>query len=624
MPEMTVQQAYQLAANHHQASRVREAEGYCRQILQQQPAHVDTLLLLARIAHESGRVAEATELLRRVVALRPNIPEAHSNLGTMLALSGNLDQAIPEFRAALALRPDMPAVHCNLGNALRGKEDVAGAIAEYREAIRLRPDYADAHNNLAGLLQATGQKEQAMESFRVVASLRPNDADAAFNFAKASSTAGKTEPAIAAFRRAIELRSDFLDAISELLIALGHKGMVDEAISLARRAVALRPDLSHTHNNLGWVLQKKELFNEAAAEYQRAIELQPEYPEAYNNLGSVLFEAARFHEAIDALQKALSFQPDYAAIASNIGMMMLTVGDFEHGWPLYEARRRVIPVSLDRDSSKPRWDGSDLAGKRIVIQSEQGFGDSIQFVRYVPLVQARGGRVILQCQPALTRIFSSIQGAEQILGDNDPLPEFEVHTRLLSLPAIFKTSLESIPADIPYLHADPALVNYWRQRLGNEPSGLKVGVSWAGSPTHPQDRNRSLSLAALAPLAQVPNIRFYCIQKGEAAKQAQSPPAAMNLTDWTNDLNDFADTAALATNLDLVITVDSAVAHLVGALGIQTWVFIQFIPDWRWLLDRDDSPWYPTIRLFRQPRRWDWERPIQHVAEELAHLTDRD
>jgi tetratricopeptide (TPR) repeat protein len=620
MPQMTVQEGYELAAREHAAGKVGEAEEICRQILSQQPAHVDTLLLLARIAHESRRVGEAIELLRRVVALRPDIPEAHSNLGTMLAMAGKFDESIASFRSATALRPDTPAFHSNLGNALRGKGDRIGAIAEYRESIRLRPDYADAWNNLAGLLESCGQKEQAAEAFGKVAALRPADADASYNFAKASAA---TDQAIAAYQHAIELRPNFLEAIMELLVVLGNKGRIDEAIELGRRAVVLRPDLSATHNNLGWALQKKELFNEAAAEYQRAIELQPEYPEAYNNLGSVLFEAARFGEAIRALQKALSFQPDHAAIAANIGIMMLTVGEFEHGWPLYEGRRHVIPVSLDRRSQKPRWDGSDLAGKRIVIQSEQGFGDTIQFARYVPLVRNRGGRVTLQCQPDLTKIFRTLEGVEEVISDKDPLPDFDVHTRLLSLPGLFRTNLNSIPNKVPYLFADPTLVEHWRQRIASEPPELKVGLSWAGSPTHPQDHHRSLRLAALAPLAGVPNVRFYSLQKGDAGRQALSPPPGMGMTDWTADLRDFADTAALAKNLDLVIMVDSAVAHLTGALGVPTWVLVQHIPDWRWLLNRTDSPWYPTMRLFRQPRRWDWETPIRQMAEELRYFSSR-
>ena len=617
MPEMTLQQGFQLAAEQHAAGRVRDAEAYCRQILKQYPDHIDTLLLLARIAHESRRTAEAIELLRKVVALRPSIPEARSNLGTLLAMTGNFDEAISEFHSALSLRPGDPAFHNNLGNAFRGKGDDASAIEQYRRAIAVRPDYADAHNNLAGLLGAAGRHEQAIEGFRAVVHLRPTDADAAYNLAKALSTAGKVDQAVPVFRRSIELRPDFLDAISELLIALGNKGAVQEATSLARRAVALRPDLAHTHNNLGWILQKQEQFEEAAAEYRRAIELRPQYAEARNNLGSVLFEAGRFHQAIEALQTALSFDPNHAAIASNIGIMLLTVGDFERGWPVYEARRRVIPVSLDNDTSKPRWDGPDLTGKTIVIQSEQGFGDSIQFARYIPMVAARGGRVILQCPPGLKRVFSTVAGAEQVLADHEPLPAFDVHTRLLSLPGIFHTDLHSIPANVPYLHPEPELVEQWRHRIAAEPPALKVGLSWAGNPTHPQDHHRSIPLASFAPLAQAPGVRFYSLQKVDSARQAQSPPPGMKLTDWTADLRDFADTAALAQNLDLVITVDSAVAHLVGALGLRVWVLVQHIPDWRWLLERSDSPWYPTMRLFRQSKRYDWATTIAQVAGEL-------
>jgi len=335
-----------------------------------------------------------------------------------------------------------------------------------------------------------------------------------------------------------------------------------------------------------------------------------------------LWDIGSFAEGRQELAKALDLQPGYAAIEANLGMMMLTLGEFEHGWKKYECREKVIPVSLDNHPS-PRWDGSNLDGRRIIIQSEQGFGDTIQFVRYLPMVAARGGRVILQCPPQLQRLLSHLPHVERVIGQDEPLPEFEVRSRLLNLPGFFNSNLQTIPAEVPYLFPEASFVQRWRERLAAQPPGLKIGLSWAGSPDHPLDRQRSISLASLAGLAQVGGVQFYSLQKGSAGRQVENPPAGLSIVDWTADLVDFADTAALVSNLDLVISVDSAVAHLTGALGVPVWILVQFVADWRWLLDRSDSPWYPSAKLFRQSVRGDWSQPIAQLAAGLGAMISR-
>jgi Tfp pilus assembly protein PilF len=430
---------------------------------------------------------------------------------------------------------------------------------------------------------------------------------------------GPSDEAIAALEKALVLRPGYPEVLDVIGVALSYRDRLEEALAASRQATAAMPDSAITHNNLGTVLQKCELPEEAVAEYRKALELSKGYPEAQNNLGSALWDSGYFEEGCRELAKGLELQPGYSAIEANLGMMMLTLGDFESGWKRYEARQKLIPVSLDHHPSA-EWDGSDLHGKRIIIQPEQGFGDTIQFARYVPMVAGRGGRVILLCQPELRRILSTLNGVERVVGQDEPLPEFEIRTRLMSLPGIFKSNLETIPGDVPYLCPEAGLVARWRERLAKETDGLKIGLAWAGSPTHPLDRQRSVGLTDLRGLGRVEGVRFFSLQKGTAGRQLPEVAGDLHITDWTGELNDFADTAALVANLDLVISVDSAVAHLTGAMGVPAWVLVQFAPDWRWLLNRTDSPWYPGMKLYRQSRRADWSTPIAQMIEQLTLL----
>ena len=305
----------------------------------------------------------------------------------------------------------------------------------------------------------------------------------------------------------------------------------------------------------------------------------------------------------------------------SLALALLLQGRFAEGWEAYESRRQIRRIARDPGFVQPFWDGSPLGGRRILLTSEQGFGDTIQFVRYAPLVAARGGRVLLQCKPELKRLLAGQCGIEQVVTPGDATPAFDVWCLLMSLPHLLGTTLQTIPAQVPYLTPDPHLIDKWGKRTAHEPAGLKVGLVWAGGAHNKNDRVRSLSLGALAPLAQVPGVRFYSLQKGAASDQARTPPAGMEMTDWTPELADFADTAALVANLDLVISVDTAVAHLAGAIGKPVWVLLPLSPDFRWLLNRDDSPWYPTVRLFRQPTRGDWASVIERVRRALHQLS---
>jgi hypothetical protein len=296
----------------------------------------------------------------------------------------------------------------------------------------------------------------------------------------------------------------------------------------------------------------------------------------------------------------------------------LLLGDYPNGWRGYETRWRIPESFPPRDFRQPVWDGSDISGKTVLLHAEQGFGDTIQFCRYAPLVAERGATVIVECQPPLAALLQTLAGVKQVVPRGEPLPDFDLQCPLLGLPLRFGTTVETTPARVPYLHADEQRVARWREKIG-QGDGLRVGIAWAGAAGYGNDQRRSLTLSSFAPLAQIEGIRWYSLQKGDAAKQAEHPRQGMHLFDFTSDLNDFADTAALIANLDLLICVDTAVAHLGGALGKPVWTMLPFCPDWRWMLGREDSPWYPTMRLFRQPTRGDWLSVMQRIRGELQN-----
>jgi tetratricopeptide (TPR) repeat protein len=585
MAQLTIQQAFDLALQHHQAGRLQEAEQLYRQVLAQQPERADAMHNLGLIAHQVGRNDVAVELIRRAIVLNPNNAEAYNNLGNVLKNKGEFDDAIDAYRRAIALNPNFPEVHSNLGNALKDKGQLEEAIAAYRQAIALNPNLPGVHNNLGNALKDKGQLDEA----------------------------------IAAYRQAIALNPNFPEVHSNLGNALKDKGQLEEAIAAYRRAIALRPNYAEAHSNLGNALKERGQLDEAIAAYRRAIALRPNYAEAHNNLGGVLIDQGRLDEAIAAYRRAIAFRPGYPEAHSNLSLSLLTSGDFQQGWEEHEWRWKCKDFSSPRRNfAQGQWDGCPLENRTILLHAEQGAGDAIQFIRYLPLVAQRGGRIIIECHTELQRLFRTMAGSHQVMAPTQPMPAFDLHCPLVSLPRVFGTNLGNIPKDVPYLHPDAEDAGRWQHRPGEQAPAVKVGLGWAGNPRHKNDRNRSIKLARLAPLGQLPGVRFFSLQKGAAAAEAKTPPPGMELVDWTEELKDFADTAALIANLDLVIAVDTAVVHLAGAMGKPVWTLLPFNSDWRWLLERQDSPWYPTMRLFRQPSRGDWDGVMTRVVEALS------
>jgi tetratricopeptide (TPR) repeat protein len=580
---MTIDEAFNLAVEHQSAGRLGEAESVCRQILQIDPQYAQAIHLLGVLAHLSGRNDLALDLINRSIAIQPHSAEFYVNQGVTLNALGRLGESIVAYRHAAALAPKLPEAQFSLGGVLVAASRPAEAEACFRRALLLRPQYPEAANNLGTLRYERRELNEAIELYK----------------------------------QAIAHRPIYHEAYNNLGNAYFDKGEFDKALDAFRRSARSKPDYSDAYNNIGRVQVQQNDLNEAVESFQRAIALQPDHAQAHANLVNALYRMCRMEEAIAQGRRAISVDPKFATPHWNLGLCLLCNGQFEEGWKEYVWRTEVPELhGLMREFAEPPWDGSDLAGKRILLHAEQGFGDTIQFIRYLPMVQARGGKVMFDCRRELMGLFNRCFKVEEPLMPDQPLPEFDVHCPLLSLPKFMNTNLGNIPADVPYLFADPRRGMQWRERL-SEHGGLKVGLVWAGRPEHPLDRFRSLPLSALAPLAGVSDVVFFSLQNGKESAQTKNPPAGMKLIDFSDDLSDFEETVALISNLDLVIAVDTSVAHLAGAMAKPVWLLLPFSPDWRWVLHRTDSPWYPTMRLFRQSKFDDWASVFASVAEAL-------
>jgi tetratricopeptide (TPR) repeat protein len=496
------------------------------------------------------------------------------------------------------------------------------AEAIYRQILTADPRHADALHLLGVIASQVGRQDVAVDLIGQAIAVDGRQADYFANFGVALAELGRLDEATVAYQRAISLNPRAAGAFNNLGNAFQRKGVINAAVSCFQQAITLKADFADPHYNLGNISLAAGRLEKAVAHYRQALALRPDWPVVFNNLGNALCALGEFDIATDTARQALALHPADPLAHWNFGLMLLRTGDLPRGLAEYEWRWQTKELGLSRAPFRqPQWDGSDLNGRRILLYSEQGFGDTLQFIRYLPMVKARGGQIIVACQPELLGLLQQIDGVEQRVAAGQPAPEFDVHCPLASLPAALNTELATIPADVPYLHADNDRTSRWRERLASL-HGLKVGLAWAGRASHPHDLRRSMSLEKLAPLAQVPGVTLISLQKGVASSQAQTArTAGVNLIDWTDELKDFSDTAALIANLDLIITVDTAVAHLGGAMGKPVWVLLPIVPDWRWMLHREDSPWYPTLRLFRQAKYEDWSAPVTRVTEELGKLS---
>jgi tetratricopeptide (TPR) repeat protein len=601
-----------------------------------------------------GRLPEAIASFERALALDPRHADARFNLGNACRALGRLDEAVAAYEAVIAAVPGHVGARSNLGAVLLALGQPEAALAALQTAIQLDGASAEARYNIGCVLNRLGRTEEAVASFDAALALRPGYAEAAMNRGVALADAGRHEEAVTSFDRALELRPDYVEAHDNRGAALRELGRLDEALAAHERALAIRPD-ADGHAHVAVALQKLGRLDEALAAYDQALALDPRHADALYNRGIALRDAGRYREAVTAFETAIAARPNNEAVHNSWGAMLhglnrypeavdhydraialssnsgeawwnkalalLTLGDFAAGWPLYEWRFRKSKLrTTHRDYGCPRWDGSQpLDGKTILLHGEQGLGDSIQFCRYAALVAARGGRVVLEIDKPLMALFAPLEGVSEIIESDAPLPVIDFHCPLMSLPMAFGTEIDSIPAAPSYLVAEERKIAAWQARLG-ERVRPRVGLVWSGNPQHQNDRNRSLSLARL--LEHLPDGGNYVSLQKELRGEDRDILDRDGRVRFVGDgLTDFTETAALSRLMDVVVSVDTSVAHLAGALGVPVLLLVPFAPDWRWMLDRVDSPWYPSFRLLRQREPGDWSWPLDEVARSVGRLT---
>jgi tetratricopeptide (TPR) repeat protein len=580
---MNAFEALSKALAHQQAGQYAQAEQLCRAVLAVDPRQPDAWHLLGLVSHATGRSDLGLEYLREALRLKPDFTDAHYNLGKVLQDTGHLDDAVRSYQRCLELRPDFAEAHYNLGNAFNAMKNPQAAADRFRAAIRIRAGYLKALNNLGKTLIDLDQHTEAAEILQQAVQLKPN----------------------------------YASGLCNLGSALRNLGHLDESVAACQKANTLEPGSCLA--SLGAALLDQGKFAEAEAAFRESISRQPENDEAYRNMAVVCLRQGNIAEAMQWNERALDVMPDSPETHLLRSMLWLRQGDFDRGWPEYEWRWRCKEFSA-RAPRRPPWDGSPVLSGTLLLHAEQGFGDTLQFIRYAPLVKDRAKTVILRCSKKLIPLLSTCRGIDQFLPDDAPLPAFGAEVPLMSLPRALKTTLQTIPAAVPYLSADAALVERWRSQLPTR--GSKIGIVWQGNPKYKDDQSRSFPLAQLAPLAQIENVQLISLQKGYGTEQLAAVRDAFPVVELPPDFDEmggaFLDTAAVMMNLDLVISPDTAIAHLAGALGVPVWLATSYMPEWRWLLDRADTPWYPTMRLFRQTKINHWPDVFERMAEELG------
>jgi tetratricopeptide (TPR) repeat protein len=585
-----------------------------------EPQQPDALVSSAAALRALGRSEEA--LARASAALvRQPTPEAHCQQGGALRDLGRLGEAVASFDRAIALDPKCVDAHNGRGITLRQLERTTEALASFERALALRPAAAELHNNRGNVLRHLKRLPEALASLERAVELQPRFAAAYNNRGLVLQALQRYEEARASYAQALALKADYADAFLNLG-ALQYE-LVQPAAALAswQRALALAPGLKGIHGNLSSALRDLERPEEALAESELALSEDPASPVNHCNRGNALFDLGRFAEAIASYERAIERDAQCALAHFNMGLCLLLRGELGEGLRRYEWRKRL--GSYPRAASfAPAWSGGEeIAGKRLYVYADHGLGDTIQFCRYASLAAHRGAQVVLAVQPQLTELLRELDPRVRIVALGEQPDRCDFQCALTSLPLAFGTTLARIPASVPYLAAEPLRVARWGRLLGE--TGLKVGIVWQGSRKR-IDVGRSVPLEMFARLARIPGVRLISLQKGTARDQLRSASPALEVEGLGEDFDAgpqaFLDSAAVMTQLDLIVSCDTAPAHLAGALGRPTWIAVKHVPDWRWLLERTDCPWYPSVRLFRQSRRGDWEGVFTALETELASL----
>jgi tetratricopeptide (TPR) repeat protein len=647
---------------HHQRGQLAEAERIYRQVLDLDPHHADSLHLLGVLAHQVGRNDIAIELIRKAIAtdkrpaayhsnlgtayqalcrmeeaaacyeraltLDPELAEAQMNLGVVLEAQGKRELAEARFRRALALRPNLAEAHVNLGNIQQAQGKLEEAVASHKRAMALKPEFAEACFNHANALQAQGKLEEAVASYQRALILKPGMAEAHGNLGNARLAQNKLDDAEACYTQALTLKPNYAEAWYNLGNLRQAQDRLAEAAACYERAIALKPQLPEAHYNLGNTLHTLDRLDEAAASFERALAIRPEYAEAHYNLGCVLEDLGRLDEALARIARALEIKPDYSQARFGQALAQLQNGEFTTGWRNYECRWQ----SIDHDTpwrayTEPIWSGERLASGRLLVWGEQGIGDEIQFAGLIPDAIRSGNRITLDCDARLKPLFARSFPEVEVVSGCGPAEankaEIAAHLPAGSLPGLFRRTEAAFAATTsPYLKADP--VEQERFRANYDDGRKLIGLAWH-TRNQKTGRKRSIALKNFASLFALSGIRWISLQYGDFDDLEQQAAATNAPSLIDRSVDQFVDIdrfAAQVAAMDQVITIDNSTAHLAAALGLPVCLLLPYAADWRWLEARTDSPWYPTLRIFRQPKIGDWESVVESVRNMLGGSED--
>lgn len=608
------------AFRYHQAGLLPEAEQAYLDILKADKRNAHALWLLGTLYLQTNQPERSVECLERALRLEPDNPEILNNIGLALRALGRLDDAKAKYEKAVRVNPHHVQALNNLGSLFYELGNWSEAVRWAERALTVNPKDASAHYNLGNALRAQEKRSDAIAHYEHALHLQPNYVDALVNLGITLCAEDRPDEAIAQFQQALHLVPDHLQALNNLANALRDKGRFEEAVSLYERVLKLKPDYPEALMNFGVALRDQGKAQEAIQTYEQALRMKPGLAEALVNTGVALQDLGRWEEAVVKHEEALALKAHLVDAQWNMALALLALGRYPEGWALYES-------GLSKKNKRPavfttkKWDGSVFSGKRLLIWCEQGLGDSLQFIRYVPMCKAKGGKVVVLCPQPLARLFRNTTGVDEVVGAIHE-SDFDYQIAMMSLPYVFGTTRDTIPADIPYVHVSHEARGKWApQFLGSKQ--FRVGLVWAGNPVehvvqaHLIDQRRSLKLSQMMPILDTRDVQFYSLQMGKAAGQIDELGFRDKIVDLMPAVHDLMDTAAIIENLDLVISVDTSVVHLAGALGKPVWVLSRFDACWRWLQNHETNPWYPTARVFGQSSPGDWETVIGQVAGAL-------
>ena len=639
----------QQAVGLHQTGQLAQAATLYRHILKITPNDPHILHLSGVVAYQQQHYAQAEKWLQKAIGLNNNVADFYMHLGLVLHAQQKYDKAIQTYQHALQLQPHVAEIYNNLAASFRATQQLDAAVQCYQQAVQLNSNYVEAYYNLGTTLELQQQRQAAITTYHQVVTLNPQHVNAWHRLGNVFRQQQQFNEAIQCYQNVLKLTPNAPEVHNNLGLIYQSQNQLDIAQQHLQQAIQLNPKFAEAYNNLGSVLKAQTHFEQAIVHFQHAIQLKPNYVEAHYNLGNVFAaqmnyaQAVHYYQqaikadksyapayhnmgvmydkqnqmeaAIDSYQHALHYQPDAAETHFDYAVALLKQGQFLEGWSEYEWRFKLGKGNYPC-LPQPRWQGESLHNKRLLIHWEQGFGDTIQFARYLPLIKAE--KILFACPHIIAPLFQNISNVEVVIADTMETlvsADYDLWLPLLSLPYVLNTTLDTIPGQCPYIKVDSEKVTLWQTRLPQ--TGFKIGIVWAGRATHENDHNRSCSIENFRALAQLSNVQLISVQK----EYRQPLPKDLPLIELSEQVHDFSDTAAIIANVDLVISVDTAVAHLAGAMNCPIWLLLPYAAEWRWLMDRNDSPWYPSMQLFRQTQVGYWQDVFEQIYAKLSALT---